>query len=563
MTRTGRLALTYALNQNGDLVNINDVPNGNDCNCICPCCHGELCAKNGGDKEKMIPHFAHQSGIECEGAIESALHKMAKDILAEVNCIQLPDRIGAEKGNLLHFDRVEVECYDGETGLRPDCVGFYGNKRLWVEFKNTHAVDEKKKGIIISKKIDCIEIDLHDCALDRNSVKNFLTESSAQRIWICDNSVFSGNKAVCYSGISYCDRSEDNIDFNHTHRSFAKDEKGRLENLRVNFPNMLEHTYYCMACGKELSVEMDKNGELSFIHIENDVSCENELYLQETAKEILFEKFNNSDEFTILIPQYKCCANRFKCPFFNEKGCKTEQKEISYNLKEHGFVECEKDFWFPDSILKCDLVIKRSNTLEDAIVINLDHNLVMTSLKNRIIKLNINNNYSLEEISYNPLREPQSEFYNFKEETKESALQIECNHLLQRFELYSSGKYFIEGVFCTEVDKREHSTAIYQIFFAEEILHEDAIVFSLHKCYQQGCLACYCKLCSYSAVTDWGATICKRYKTKGTPHYPSQEKPLKCPFFRLNHFRISYIEKKYSSLKIVERKQTNGYKGNN
>ena len=40
--------LTYALNKEGDLVHIDGVPNGNECECFCPHCMSELCAKNEG-----------------------------------------------------------------------------------------------------------------------------------------------------------------------------------------------------------------------------------------------------------------------------------------------------------------------------------------------------------------------------------------------------------------------------------------------------------------------------------------------------------------------------------
>ena len=73
--------LTYALNKDGDLVHIDSVPNGKDCACFCPHCKSELCAKNGGSGTKMVHHFAHVSGADCVGAIESALHKMAKDVI--------------------------------------------------------------------------------------------------------------------------------------------------------------------------------------------------------------------------------------------------------------------------------------------------------------------------------------------------------------------------------------------------------------------------------------------------------------------------------------------------
>ena len=72
--------LTWAINQEGDLVHVDEVPNGNDCGCICPHCKSKLCAKNGGDGEKMIHHFAHLSGADCAGAVEALLGQQQGDI---------------------------------------------------------------------------------------------------------------------------------------------------------------------------------------------------------------------------------------------------------------------------------------------------------------------------------------------------------------------------------------------------------------------------------------------------------------------------------------------------
>ncbi len=74
--------LTYAINSEGRLVHVDNVPNGNKCGCICPACKEPLIAKNQG-KTKREHHFAHQSDEECTWAHESMLHLMAKEKIQE------------------------------------------------------------------------------------------------------------------------------------------------------------------------------------------------------------------------------------------------------------------------------------------------------------------------------------------------------------------------------------------------------------------------------------------------------------------------------------------------
>ena len=245
--------LTYALNKDGDLVHIDSVPNGNKCACFCPHCKSELCAKNGGLGEKKVHHFAHISGTDCVGAIESALHKMAKDVMRETLTIQLPDRMDGTPGELLKLDRVEVEFYDKDTHLRPDCIGFYEDKVIWIEFKRTHAVDTKKKGKIISAKIDCVEIDLKDCILDPEAIRNFIMYESHNRIWI-------RNTELKTRTTKYGSYQDDYYEYSHVERIFAKDENENLVNLLDDTVDMNVHNYYCLACCKELTIDINETG---------------------------------------------------------------------------------------------------------------------------------------------------------------------------------------------------------------------------------------------------------------------------------------------------------------
>lgn len=71
-----KVNLTYALNAEGKLVHVDDVPNGNKCGCICPACNEPLQARKGNKREH---HFAHQGGSDCPHAVETTLHLLAKE----------------------------------------------------------------------------------------------------------------------------------------------------------------------------------------------------------------------------------------------------------------------------------------------------------------------------------------------------------------------------------------------------------------------------------------------------------------------------------------------------
>lgn len=173
--------LTYAVSENGHLVHVDDVPNGEACGCTCPKCGSKLIAKNKGQHNQH--HFAHVMENDCIKPEESALHLMAKEILSEYKKIMLPQN-SFQVAAVRLFQSVEVESYDKELSLRPDCVGDTDGQKLWVEFKRSHEVDTDKAAKIKSAKIECVEIDINKCPLDPLKMKEFLEGSSEDRQWI-------------------------------------------------------------------------------------------------------------------------------------------------------------------------------------------------------------------------------------------------------------------------------------------------------------------------------------------------------------------------------------------
>lgn len=181
--------LTYALDEGGALVHVNDVVKGAKCACHCPHCDAPLYAKNGGrwpEPGTRIHHFAHAQGHECEGAYESSLHLLAKEILQETGRIMLPKSNGSFfPSGSVRIRNVEIEKWDNRYGIRPDAEGIMDNgERLLIEFYVSHKVDSKKRQIIVDNHLKCIEIDINYQALDKAELKEFLTGTDEDRKWI-------------------------------------------------------------------------------------------------------------------------------------------------------------------------------------------------------------------------------------------------------------------------------------------------------------------------------------------------------------------------------------------
>lgn len=175
--------LTWAIGPDGSPVHVDQVPNGISCNCTCPCCSERLLAKNGGNI--YIHHFAHVSEIQCSGAVESALHMLAKHILQREKRIMLPGWQGVTGPFLQQFDTVELEQRTDRSDLQPDLAGVTSDsKRILVEVRCTHAVDWRKRHKLLESGLACVEVDVSGQPLDERRLTRFLTRSTELRLWV-------------------------------------------------------------------------------------------------------------------------------------------------------------------------------------------------------------------------------------------------------------------------------------------------------------------------------------------------------------------------------------------
>ena len=148
-----KLLQSFALNKSGEIVSVHDVERGKACECCCSEC-GEVLISRQGDIRGW--HFAHESGADCDGAAEGALHKAAKQYLASYGRMVSPRLdIFAEEvlsdgrhgkfthiknASMMSFKEIRMEEVSGN--VKPDLNARYKGKAIFIEIAVTHFVDQ-------------------------------------------------------------------------------------------------------------------------------------------------------------------------------------------------------------------------------------------------------------------------------------------------------------------------------------------------------------------------------------------------------------------------------------
>lgn len=517
--------LTYAVGEKGHLVHVDDVPNGEACDCTCPECRSKLIAKNKGQHNQH--HFAHVGGSDCVGAVESALHLMAKEILSEGKKIMLP-RYPLQVGGVRLFKSIEVESYDKELSLRPDCVGDTAGQKLWVEFKRSHEVDTDKAAKIKSAKIECVEIDINKCPLDPLKMKEFLEESSENRQWI----YFKGQESLKSEHTSYSHISKDysfstgylntpgrasNVFLGTPEDSkyhiVTDENNSKIINLRtLSFKDFIPSIKYrCIACKQEVIVKENEVGYYYFVHKEGKNKCSYSLYLKEAAKALIKQKFADREKKFYIAPSDKL-----------------------FNLKSYGYTECIDGSSIKD--FEYDLVITRKGKISDnSIYILLDEkgnsNYSMPGNHYRTIIVPINEeSIMLNNICYNDqLNAPGIKYFNFN-------LKVDKKEGNSTFTLYADGHY--DFSYNTKNDKPQPS-AVFKMEFVSEFDNErEAKEFAVLKCLEENRKVCPCIVCSN--FDEYNGGCLKSCKIGDIP----------CKDFIMYKFIRTSISSKYKDAKV-------------
>jgi hypothetical protein len=181
--------LVYAVNENGKVVHVSEVMSGLACGCRCPACGMPVVAKKG---TEVTHHFAHEADSSCHGAAETALHRLAKEVIEQELKLWLPDvtaRYRKETRQLylagdLNFTRAKSEPRHLHE-IVPDLLIERGDRKLLVEIWVTHPCDEAKRKELMQKGIATLEID--QSKFSRNASREEVSKAvlkEANRRWV-------------------------------------------------------------------------------------------------------------------------------------------------------------------------------------------------------------------------------------------------------------------------------------------------------------------------------------------------------------------------------------------
>lgn len=163
--------MAYGLN-NGNVVFIDDVERGLECESVCLSCEGTLIAKKGDVK---VHHFAHHNG-DGESCNESVLHRLSKQIIeweclvstpkSEVNVEyydisdQVHKKSHIDESKVLSVDSVSLEL--ASIGFIPDVTCNASGKKLYIEIVVSNDVSEEKLEKVKLDGTPMLVIDMSD-----------------------------------------------------------------------------------------------------------------------------------------------------------------------------------------------------------------------------------------------------------------------------------------------------------------------------------------------------------------------------------------------------------------
>lgn len=189
-TYNDNFVFSWAEDRKGRMVHVDSVPNGLNCQCVCPCCKEPLVARQGksGERAHGFAHHSKDRMANLEICYMVVLYKLAEQIVQESKKIKAPSYYGIFQETTLEFVDVQIDNRYDRNDKQPDIIAnTVDNKQYIIEFNFDYKVQRKKD--IDYNDVSCLQIDLYGQSLD--TIEHFLMNSTENRKWVNNTNYFN------------------------------------------------------------------------------------------------------------------------------------------------------------------------------------------------------------------------------------------------------------------------------------------------------------------------------------------------------------------------------------
>lgn len=321
---------------------------------------------------------------------------------------------------------------------------------------------------------------------------------------------------------------------------FAQDEKGEIIDINdVSSQKRKDTKFFCLSCHEPMTAVIGTGKRAKHFRHQADIDCNKESYLHILAKQILKERFDNSDSFPISLYRTHHCDRINTCPnkLDNIQGCFSTQIQI-FDLKNH-YDQCVLELKDPKSGMKPDLTLRDSTGKQNPIWLEiLVTHPCSEEKKNEgtcIIEFKIESEEDALDLRDKHISEDNGIiFYNFKKKSDSPDSTITNQYYqYRRAELLSNG-YIRERKFtCRENKKNLSPDAIASVEISTRH-YGSLFVYDARKIFAAYGIGNFkhCTWCKYNKTTIYENRICTCYKQLNLPKQPDCKEAYYCSLYR-------------------------------
>jgi hypothetical protein len=286
--------------KNGRMFEVWEVERGLACGCVCPEC-GQKLQANQGEKRIYFSHDPKSKATDCEGALETAIHKMAKQIISDAKHLKVPELIiedsitrqnklyeGSKTVEVEHdtvFTDVHEEEHIQEINRTPDVIAKVNGHRFIIEIAVTHFVDKLKKSKIRQLGLPAIEINLSGLGSLPTKVElvKLVIDEVETKKWISNHKVILAKKELrqylesladedrkrtrklrLFKPEPYSEIKEETsrVSSNSSHRWIRCEACLNLFHIPISAAPLYKKTVECPDCGFAASGALSSTGKL-------------------------------------------------------------------------------------------------------------------------------------------------------------------------------------------------------------------------------------------------------------------------------------------------------------